>query len=600
MMHRFISILFCFYIALYGIAQVTFNVKAPSKADINGQIRLQFELNGAQGGNFQPPSLKDFDILAGPNVSSSNSVTVINGRTQTFSSTTYTYILAPKKNGALQVGSASVNVQGKTYHTRPVTVQVSGKANPNAAASSSASQASANIQPAGSHIGANDIYFTAEVSKQKIYEQEPIMLTYRYHIREGVAVVNIMPTGKPEMKGFWTQEVNLPRNLSPEAARIGGKLYRVGKNLQYLIFPQQSGKLNIPALSFRTDVVQRYSGIDEIDAFFNGGNNTHLTIERSAPSVAVEVLPLPQPQPTNFSGGVGQLSIKASLVTPMPKTNDVATLRIVVTGTGNLKLVKAPIVNFPKGFDTYSPKTNDKVRITPSGIEGTMEFDYTFVPRNIGKFTIPPVTLVYFDPQRKSYVTSSTQAIQLNIAKGTKAYTPIGAGSAEDIKDIDPKLDSHFTPSGALWIGSWSYWGLLAVILALCVLGNHFVQRIWEQHSDKQGRITKKAGKRAHKRLLQAQQLINADQSSSFYDALSAAITSYFAEKFKLDKAALTQQKIQEQLEAHDVSSELIGATKSILSDIDFGRFAPSSENTRQELYQRASNLLTSLNDSLR
>ena len=284
----------------------------------------------------------------------------------------------------------------------------------------------------------------------------------------------------------------------------------------------------------------------------------------------------------------------------MPKTNDVATLRIVVTGTGNLKLVKAPIVNFPKGFDTYSPKTNDKVRITPSGIEGTMEFDYTFVPRNIGKFTIPPVTLVYFDPQRKSYVTTSTQTIQLNIAKGTKAYTPIGAGSAEDIKDIDQKLDSHFTPSGALWIGSWSYWGLLAVILALCVLGNHFVQRIWEQHSDKQGRITKKAGKRAHKRLLQAQQLINADQSSSFYDALSAAITSYFAEKFKLDKAALTQQKIQEQLEAHDVPSELIGATKSILSDIDFGRFAPSSENTRQELYQRASNLLTSLNDSLR
>ena len=202
-------------------------------------------------------------------------------------------------------------------------------------------------------------------------------MSYRYHIREGVAVVNIMPSGKPDMKGFWTQEVELPRNLHPEAANIGGKLYRVGTNLQYLIFPQQSGKLTIPALPFDCAIEQRSTGIDEIDAFFNGGGSMKVDLQRSAPAVSIEVLPLPQPQPADFSGGVGQLSISASLITPMPKTNDVATLRVVVRGTGNLKLVKTPVVDFPKGFDTYSPKTNDKVRITPGGIDGSMEFDYT-------------------------------------------------------------------------------------------------------------------------------------------------------------------------------------------------------------------------------
>ena len=528
-MRRFLSLLVTFLFTLYGVGQVTFKVNAPNRIDINGQIRLQFELNGAEGSNFQQPSLADFDVLAGPNVSTSNSIVIINGRTKTSASTIYTYILAPKHNGTLQVGSASIHAQGKVYKTNPLKIQVSGKSSPNANSSAASSRGVQDVPNYGSHIGAKDVYFTAEASKQRIYEQEPIILSYRYHIREGVAVVNIMPSGKPDMKGFWTQEVELPRNLHPEAASIGGKLYRVGTNLQYLIFPQQSGKLTIPALPFDCAIEQRSTGIDEIDAFFNGGGSMKVDLQRSAPAVSIEVLPLPQPQPADFSGGVGQLSISASLITPMPKTNDVATLRVVVRGTGNLKLVKTPVVVFPKGFDTYSPKTNDKVRITPAGIDGSMEFDYTFVPRNIGKFTIPPIKLVYFDPQKKQYVTTNTQALTLNIEKGTKAYAPISSSNTEDIKSIAINNGETFSDDGFLWIGSWSYWCLLLLSLVVCAFASRYVQKLWLAHSDLEGKTVKRASKKAHKRLRQAESLLHSPDTSKFYDVLSAAITDYLA-----------------------------------------------------------------------
>lgn len=599
-MYRFLSLLFSLCFAIYGFAQISFRTNAPGRADINGQIRVQFELNGAEGSDFRQPSLGDFDVLAGPNVSTSNSIVITNGRTQTSASTVYTYILAPKHNGALHIGAASVRAGGKVYQTRPLTIQVSGKANPNAASGASNTAAASDVQAAGSRIAAKDIYFTSEVSKKTIYEQEPIMLSYRYHVRQGVAVVNIMPTGKPEMKGFWTQEVELPRNLSPEAANIGGKLYRVGTNLQYLIFPQQSGKLTIPALTFRSDVVQRNASIDEIDAFFNGGNNINIPVDRDAPAVAIEVLPLPKPQPADFSGGVGQLYISAGLITPIPKTNDVATLRVIVSGKGNLKLVKAPQVVFPKGFDTYSPKTNDHVRVTTSGIDGTMEFDYTFVPRNIGKYTIPSIALVYFDPQSKSYVTKKTEPIALNIEKGTKAYAPISASQEEDIRNLHENKGNAFAESGILWIGHWSYWLTLTLLLALIAMGSHFLPNYWAQRSDLQGRTSQRAGKKAHKRLQKVEKLMNAEPSAAFYDALSTALMGYFAEKFHLEQAAITHQIIEQQLTERGVSSELTDEIMALLSDIDFGRFAPTSENTRQELYQRANELLTSLQHSLR
>ena len=272
---------------------------------------------------------------------------------------------------------------------------------------------------------------------------------------------------------------------------------------------------------------------------------------------------------------------------------------MVVRGTGNLKLVKAPTVVFPKGFDAYAPKINDKVKITSSGVEGSMEFDYTFVPRNMGKFTIPSISLNYFDPQLKSYLTTSSKAITLDIKKGTKAYAPISSAKTEDLRAIE-QSNHRFSTDGFLWIGSWKYWCLLACLLSLSVLGSRYAQKLLYRHLDSEGRKERIARKRAHQRLQQVEKLISSDRNSEFYDALSNAVAGYFAEKFKLEKAALTQQIIRERLAAHRIDTDIIDEALALLSEIDFGQFAPTSENIRQDLYQRSSHLLTLLNDSLR
>lgn len=598
-MNRIYSLLLVWFVTFGLWAQVSFQAQAPNKIDINGQLRVQFVLSGAEGSDFRAPALNDFDVLAGPNVSSYSSVNISMRGAQTSSSTTYTYILSPKRNGALHIGAASVHAKGKVYQTRPLTVQVSGKANANVANNTPSTTQSADIQRVGSRIAPHDLYFTTELSKRTLYEQEPLMLSYRYHVRQGVAVANITAAGKPELKGFWTQEIEMSNKLVPEGKNIGGKMYLVGTNQQYMIFPQQSGKLTIPSLTFRSNVVQRNDAIDEIDAFFNGGSNVSLTIDRDAPAVSVEVLPLPKPQPANFSGGVGQLSIQSRLVTSVPKTNDVATLRVVVSGSGNLKLVKAPVVSFPRDFDTYTPKTNDKVKVTRDGIEGSMEFDYTFVPRNVGTYTIPVIELVYFDPQTKTYVTKRTSPITLKVEKGNKPYAPIAAAENNDIRGLHTKETSSLSENSPFFIGSASYW----LVLLGCGLGVgvifQYLLPILAGTGSNAARRTRRADKKVRERLQRAEHLLIEHADSRFYDALSEAIMGYFAEKLQLDQTSITQQVVLEQLSSRGVSPELLSEVESVLSEIDFGRFAPSTDAVMKGLYERAVELIQRLNTTL-
>ncbi|MBF1069676.1 MAG: protein BatD, partial [Prevotellaceae bacterium] len=352
--------------AFFMQAQIRFSAQIPSKAEVNGELRVQFVLTGAEGEGFTPPKFNDFEVLAGPSVSSFSNVYVSNGRSNSQTSTTYTYILSPRRKGVLKIGSASVHAGGKTYQTVATTVNVNGEAKSNGThmgASASTAPTTNNIQTSGSRISPNDLYLTADLNKKEVYEQEAVMLTYRYHAKVGVALTQISLSQKPELQGFWTQEIPESRNVSPKAATIGGKMYAVGPAFQYLVFPQQTGTLTIPSVSFTCDVAQKDDAIDEIDAFFNGGGMINKKVQVTSAANQLRVLPLPLPKPQNFSGGVGLFQVTAELISPQPRTNDIGTLRITVTGTGNLKLIKAPIILFPKDFDSYPAKVTDNVQI---------------------------------------------------------------------------------------------------------------------------------------------------------------------------------------------------------------------------------------------
>jgi putative batD protein len=586
-------------------AQIRFSAQIPSKAEVNGELRVQFVLTGAEGEGFTPPIFNDFEILAGPSVSSFSNVYVSNGRSSSQTSTTYTYILSPKRKGALKIGSASVHAGGKTYQTVATTVNVNGEARSNGTnmgASASSAPTTNNIQTSGSRISPNDLYLTADLNKKEVYEQEAVMLTYRYHAKVGVALTQISLSQKPELQGFWTQEIPESRNVSPKAATIGGKMYAVGPAFQYLVFPQQTGTLTIPSVSFTCDVAQKDDAIDEVDAFFNGGGMINKKVQVTSADNQLRVLPLPLPKPQNFSGGVGQFQVTAELISPQPRTNDIGTLRITVTGTGNLKLIKAPIILFPKDFDSYPAKVTDNVQITPEGITGNMQFDYNFVPKRVGNYTIPPVQLVYFDPNQKRYATAQTSSIALKILKGEKSLEETNAELGLRNSDIRPiQTGTH----AAYRQAAWNHFGTLPFFIVLfCLLGSFtfiykYLRKYIARHSDTTALRHGKAAQVAFKALDQLEKTSDKIPTNNQPAALKAVLLQYFADKLRCDRSMLTLQALQERLAAGGYPEKVVKQTEEIIQRIDFLEFAPSSGSAdAQNLLAEIKSLLTSIEQS--
>lgn len=600
-------LLFLFLLLPFEVfSQVSFVAHAPQTVSGRDRFYVKFVLQNAQGERFTPPTLRDFDVLSGPSVSQSKSVQIINGNTSSSYSEEYTFLLSPKRSGLIRLGAASIVVNGKTLRTRPLDIRVEK----HAAASSQSPQEEEDEEdifrksPSSvSAIGSRDLYFTASASKRKVYEQEPVMLTYKFHARVGVALANVMLVQKPDLKGFWTQEVELPRNLSSTSEKINGHLYRVGTNLQYLIFPQQVGKLSIPGVTFDCEVLRRTEPVDEIEAFFNGSGNLNLRLQRRTEDLEIEVLPLPTPRPTNFSGGVGRMSVSGKLVSNVPKTNDIATYRLTVKGTGNLKLIQTPRVFFPKGMDSYAPKVNDHTAIGSEGVSGEIQFDYTFVPRKVGKYTLPPVEFVYFDTAARKYVTLHTAPLTIHVEKGLRPDADVEAElflRNADIRDIKLGKNRAFSSDRRLWPGTFLYFAALLLLLMGTFAMLKYLPRLIRRYSDKEERLVQKAASTAGKRLRWVKKKMPDSDNDAFFAAISEAVNGYLADKLRLEIAALTRQRITEALRQRGVDERESERVESLLNDIDFGRFAPGGDaELRENLFVRATEIINSLERQL-
>lgn len=578
-----------------------FLVRCPSSVAVGEPFYVEFVLNDADGSDFTAPDFGDLNVVGGPSVSQSSSVQIINGKASSKSTSSYTFVLQATKEGSYTIPSASIVVDGKICQSRSLTVKAEGSglssnSGPQAQAGNGQADEDTRPQRKESSLSKSDIYFTAELSKKTVYEQEPIMLSYRVHLGPNVPLKKVVPLQRPELKGFWTQDIDLHR-------RIDGN---TGICMQYLMFPQQTGKLVIPGISFNCEVV-RQGNFNTIDAFFNGGGNMHQIVERSTDDVEVEVLPLPD-KPAGFSGGVGHFDVKGELLTPNPKTNDVATLRITVSGIGNLNLVKAPLVQFPEDIDGYDPKMNDNTKISADGMTGDVFFDYTFVPRAVGQYEIPATPFIYFDTQKREYVTLNTDPIHLDVKKGKRSQEDVDAEMAmqrSDLKGIHTGDVATLCDEGlgadANWIGSFKYFLCLFGLFGLFGLAIRILRRRVLLGADEVGTRNRKARKKANKHLRQAEKALASDDHNAFYSALAQALRGYFADKLTRDAAALTNEGILAALAERGLEEELLVMAKTLLEDCDFARFAPAAEAGRREKdLERASELLNLIDQNIK
>ena len=577
-MKRSSIFLICLFIACACFSQVI-RVSAPSRVEAGENFRVSFKVTTQDVDDFRSGlhSTDVVEVIAGPYTSSESSFQMVNGHTSSSSSITYTYTLYAAKSGVYNIPAAHARVGGKQISSRPAKVTVVGSAQ-GRGNNSPKMHEDDNYQPhmraAGSAISGRDLFIKVSANKKKVYEQEPILLTYKVYTLVDLTQLE----GKmPELTGFHTQEIPLPQQKSFHIERVNGKPYRTVTWSQYVMYPQMTGKMEIPSITFKGIVVQQNRSVDPFEAFFNGGSG-YVEVKRNivAPSIKIDVLPLPH-KPANFSGGVGKFNISAQLNKNELKAGDPLSLRIVVGGIGNLKLIKQPVVNFPKDWDKYDPKVTDKTKLTSNGLEGNMIYDILAVPRNQGHYTIPPVELTYYDTSLNQYKTIKTQSFEIEVAKGDGSRSSVvdySKDQPKDIKDIK-KGDAELHSVDNFFFGSVGYlMSLLIPFVAFVALLVIFRKRAID-NADLVKMKGKKANKIATKRLRQANKLMLAGKSNEFYDEVLRALWGYVGDKLNMPAEKLSRENISEKLQSHNVDDNTISKFVSAIDDCEMMRFAP-------------------------
>ena len=613
-MKRLLYILIFIMLSVSGLAdEISFRASAPSTVEAGGKFRVQFILNTQNVSGFNAPDFKGFEVIYGPATSSQSSFQMINGRTSQSSNIIYTYVLLTANPGTYTIGSASVQVDGKTVKSQPVQVKVlpsAGGSSTNARGNNNDNYHeerlnSSSTSSSQSNSG-KDLFMTATASRTKVHEQEAILLTYKIYTLLDLTQLD----GKlPTLDGFQIQEIPLPRTKEFELEHYNGRNYRTVVWSQYLLFPQKSGKLTIPSITYEGVVVTRNRYIDPIEAFFNGQSG-YVEEKRSivTPSLTIDVASLDN-KPAGFSGAVGKFSIASDISTEEVDANDAVTLKISVKGCGNMKLIATPQVEFPKDFETYDAKVNDSFQLTRAGLEGTKEFEYLVVPRHAGTYEIPSVKFIYFDTDSRTYKTLTTDAytLKVNKAKGSSGQNVSNyTGQQQDVQQLNQDIrfikkgEVEYHQLGSTFFGTWKYWASYILPLLLFVIVVLLGRQRMKANANVALSRGRKANKVALKRMKAAKSLLDAHDVGKFYDEVLRALWGYVGDKFNMSQETLNKENIEQSLASRQVPVEYVQQFIKVLNDCEYARYAPGDPNANMEnVYNSAIDAISKMEDNL-
>lgn len=587
--------------------KVRFVAEAADVVVSGDQVRLVFTVNSQDIKDFRAPSIKGFDVLMGPSRSQQSSIQIINGKRTSSSSTAFTYILLAGSPGTYTIPAASVEVNGEKVFSNAISIKVlpqdqnSGNSGNNRGGSASSSRS----QAAGSRISANDLFITATASKTTVHEQEAILLTYKVY-----TVVNLRQLyGKmPDLKGFHTQEVELPQQKTFTLEHYKGRNYNTTVWSQYVLFPQQTGKLEIPSITFDGVVAQQTVSDDPFDAFFNGGGYVEVKKKITTPKVVINVQSLPA-KPAGFSGAVGEFKLASSINATDVKTNDAVTIKLTLSGTGNMKLIGTPEVKFPQDFEIYDPKVTDDYKLTNSGLTGTKTFEYLAIPRHAGNFTIPAVEFTYFDLKSNSYKTLKTEAYNLKVAKGQGNADQVISDftNKESVKMLGKDIrfiklgDSSLRPKGDFFFGTVGYYLCYLIPLLLFVVFAVIYRQKALENANVAKVKTKKANKVATRRMKLAGKLLAENKKNEFYDEVLKALWGYISDKLSIPVSQLSKDNIEAELTNYGVQEALIAEFIGVLNECEYARYAPGNENEAMDkVYSASVEVISKMENSIK
>lgn len=586
-------ILFALLLSLPGWAadKVTFTMEAPQVVELGEQFRLAFSVN-AKGQNIKLPDLSDFDVLMGPSTSQSTSFQIINGVSSQSVSFSYLYVLRAKKEGRFNISPGSIIVDGTEYKSNSQSVEVvKGSAKPSTGGVDTPTSTPGSVPK-------NDLFVKLNLDKRSLYKGEHLMATIKIYSK--VNLNGFEDISIPNFEGFWSQDITLPQQISLQRETFNGEIYNVGTLKKTLLFPQQTGVISIGSVKIDCIVQQRVRKSQSMfDDFFDSFANVKATI--ISDPVSVNVQPLPT-APTGFSGAVGKFDIRSSISTRNVRENDAITIKLDVIGNGNIKLINPPKISFPADFEVYDPKTNSNFNASDQGLNGNISFEYLFLPRFAGTYTIPSVNFVYFDTDSKRYVSKTTEAYQIKVEKGdgTRSNQTMNSVAKEDLKQIGTDIrfiktgEVKLHPKGYTFFGSFLFYLLyLGGILTLLTIYLLNQKRI-KENANVARMKNKKASKVALKRLKEASGHLHAGSNEKFYESVERAFWGYLSDKLTIPASELSREKASAELIKHTVSEGIIERFIQILDTCEFARYAPGEGSAQmRELYEEATEVMS-------
>jgi len=573
----------------------------PEVVQTGEQFMLSWTINSG-GGDFSEPSFTGFYKLLGPQTSYSSSTQIINGKITRETTYSYVYYLQAMKEGRFVIPPAAVTIKNKTYYSDSLRIEVTGNGT---GRQNAAAPGRAGIDEQVEETG-DDIFVNLSLDKRNVFIGEPVGVTVKIYTRVDITGINEIKY--PGFEGFLKTDLETPPLTSLQRENINGTIYGTGIVQQFLLYPQFPGEINIDPVQISVLIRQKTG---QSDPFFGDFFSTYTTIPKAVLSkpVKIKVNSLPGDKPDDFSGIVGKITLNSSLNKDTVNVNDAVNLKMVITGSGNLKLANAPEMKLPADVEVYDPKVTDNLRNGINGTTGQKTFEYLLIPRHYGDFTIPPVTYSYFNVASRRFEKITTPGLHFFARKGNEqnaGITVYGGVSKEDVKYLGKDIrfinskPGLLKKTGNLISSKRSFYSAYAFTLILFLVILFIRREHIRRNSDISAVRNRKAGKVAGRRLREAEKCLKEQQSDKFYEEILRALWGYLSDKLNIPVSELNRSSAVEALAQKGIDETDISNVASVIDKCEYARFAPSSSAEEAgKIYDEAARFIRLFENSI-
>ncbi len=574
---------------------------------VGERFRVTFEVD-ANGSNFKGPNFAGFKLLGGP--STNRSMSYVNG-TMT-SSMSYTYVLAAIKEGTYTIPPATIKVKGKTLKSNSLKVQVLPESEAQKKQRQAKEQREKTMSEQAREIIGKNLFVRLSVNKTNVYQGEPLTAVYKIYRHPELDLAGLSPENSPVFNGFWTQEFDIS-NYDWQWDEVNGVKYLSSVVKKVVLIPQQTGKLIIEPFKFNCTANLQVQGQSNrrrsiFDDPFFSRNTRQFDYLASSGKKTINVKPLPEPVPDSFTGTVGKVKMETWFDVTETKAGEPVTLKVRLTGKGNLRMMQSPKVEFPPDFEVYEPKLSDNTSVTATTISGNVLYEYLAIPRNPGQYKMGPVEFTYFDTEKKKYEKLESEVYTVNVAKGDgKAMQNMAVGAnKEDVEILNSDIkyihtDTNLKEKSNSFLNSGGFFAALLTPFVLFPIILIIRKKRQSDFADVVGMKNKKAAKLAKKRLSTAQTLMKAGEEEKFFEELIKALWGYLSDKLRIPTADLTKDNVAEILTQQGVEEAISSSLLKTMEECEFARYAPIGDigEMMKDTYAKAESLIITIENKI-